>query len=125
MMNKRVEGKSTSSFDWLKWIFIVALIAAGVWANYRYSQIDWALRFAGWIVLACFLLFVALQTASGRSLWRFSKDARAELRKVVWPTRPETIQTTMIVVLMVVVMSLILWGLDSLLLWVVSILSAQ
>jgi len=125
MMNKQMEAKSTSSFDWLKWILIVALIAAGIWANYRYSQIDWALRFAGWILLACFLLFVTLQTMAGRSIWRFCKEARGELRKVVWPTRPETVQTTMIVVAMVILMSMILWGLDSFLLWVVSLLTEQ
>ncbi len=125
MMNKYAERGSSSGFDWLKWIFIAVLVVLGVWANYRYSQVDWALRFAGWILLACFLLFVAFQTVMGRAIWRFSKEARAELRKVVWPTRPETVQTTTIVVAMVVVMSIILWGLDSLLLWVVSLLSGQ
>lgn len=125
MMNKRIEGKATSTFDWFKWIFIFAVVAAGIWANYRYSQIDWALRLAGWILLVCLLLFVALQTATGRAIWRFSKEARGELRKVVWPTRTETMQTTMVVVAMVVVMSLILWGLDSLLLWGVGLISGQ
>jgi preprotein translocase subunit SecE len=125
MMNKQMEVKHASSFDWLKWLFIVACVAAGVWANYHYSQIDWSLRLAGWIVLTCLLLFVALQTVIGHSLWRFVKEARGELRKVVWPTRPETVQTTLIVVAMVIVMSLILWGLDSILLWIVGLLTGQ
>jgi preprotein translocase subunit SecE len=48
------------------------------------------------------------------------KEARGEIRKVVWPTRQETTQTTLIVVVVVLVMALLLWGLDSLLGWLVS-----
>jgi preprotein translocase subunit SecE len=123
MANKQVEEKSSRSFDWMKWSLIGILIAGGVWANYNYRQIDWALRFVGWIFLVCFLLFIVLQTGLGRNTWRFCKEARWELRKVVWPTRPETIQTTMIVIAMVIFMSIILWALDSCLLGVVSLLS--
>lgn len=125
MINKQTEIKPTSSFDRVKWVFIVVLIAAGIWANYNYGQVAWALRLAGWIILACLLLAVASQTRAGRAVWRFAKEARLELHKVVWPTRPETVQTTMIVIAMVVLMSLILWGLDTVLLWVVSLLTGH
>lgn len=125
MINRQQEIKPTSNIDWLKWLSIVVLIAAGTWANYHYSQIDWALRFAGWIVLACLLLFIALQTTAGHAIWRFAKEARLELRKVVWSTRQETVQTTMIVIVMVIIMSMILWSLDTLLLWIVSLLTGQ
>ena len=50
------------------------------------------------------------------------KEARIEIRKVVWPTRQETTQTTLIVVAVVLVMALLLWGLDSLLGWLVSLI---
>jgi preprotein translocase subunit SecE len=46
--------------------------------------------------------------------WNLIKGSRTEIRKVVWPTRQETTQTTMIVVVFVFVMALILWALDSL-----------
>ena len=65
-------------------------------------------------------IFVALQTEKGQMFWGLLRDAKAEVRKVVWPTRQETVQTTMIVVVVVLVMSLILWLLDSLLGWTVS-----
>jgi preprotein translocase subunit SecE len=118
-MNKRADAATpaTSSFDAVKWVVIALLIAAGVWANYRYSEVEWALRFAGWIVLACVVLAIAYQTNAGRQAWEFSKSARTELRKVVWPTRQETIQTTIVIVVLVVLMALILWGIDSFLLW--------
>ncbi|MGB0268066.1 MAG: preprotein translocase subunit SecE, partial [Pseudomonadales bacterium] len=63
---------------------------------------------------------IALQTHQGRALWTLVNEARVEIRKVVWPTREETTQTTLVVLALVFVMSLILWGLDSLLGLVVS-----
>jgi preprotein translocase subunit SecE len=51
-----------------------------------------------------------------------AKEARVEIRKVVWPTRQETTQTTLIVVAVVLVMALVLWGLDSLLGWLISLI---
>ena len=63
---------------------------------------------------------MALQTSKGRSFFVLLKEARVEIRKVVWPTRQETTQTTLIVVAVVLVMALLLWGLDSLLGWLVS-----
>ena len=84
--------------DRIKWGMIILLLTAGMVASYYYSDMAWALRVTGWIVLGCVLAAIAMQTASGQQFWAFAKDARAELRKVVWPTRPETIQTTAIVV---------------------------
>ena len=53
---------------------------------------------------------------------QFMQQVRAETAKVVWPTRQETMQTTMIVLLVVVVAGLILWGLDTGLGWIASLI---
>ncbi len=58
-------------------------------------------------------------------LFAFFKNARAELRKVVWPTRQETLQTALVVVAMVVVLALVLWGLDGVLVWLIGSLTGQ
>lgn len=50
----------------------------------------------------------------------FAREARVELRKVIWPTRQETLQTTLVVLVMVVVVAIFLWLLDMLLLWAVN-----
>lgn len=112
-------------FDGLKWLLIVVLIVAGVVANYIYSDVAWAIRAAIGIVLAAILLAIAGFTQKGRLAWGFIKGARTELRKVVWPTRQETIQTTLVVVAMVVVTALILWGLDSFFMWAMGWLTGQ
>jgi preprotein translocase subunit SecE len=58
---------------------------------------------------------VALQSEKGRALWEFVSDSRIELRKVVWPTRQETLQTTLVVAVAVLVMGIFFWILDWLL----------
>ena len=62
------------------------------------------------------------ELAKGQAFFALAKEARAEIRKVVWPTRQETTQTTLIVVAVVLVMALLLWGLDTLLGWLVSMI---
>lgn len=125
MSSKTSEFPKGTSWDLFKWGFIVLLIVASLWANYHFSQVEWALRLAAWIVLSCAILAVASQTSFGRKSWLFIKQARGELRKVVWPTRQETVQTAFIVIGMVVLTSLILWGIDSILLWIVELLTGQ
>ena len=89
-------------------------------ANYYFMESAWSLRFALWIILVCVLVGLAAFTTQGKRLWLFAKDARMELRKVIWPTRDETVKTTAVIAALVFVASIILWILDSLLLWIVS-----
>lgn len=120
-MNKKSdEAKTKSLWDNVLWALVIILLVAGLWANYHYSAIDWPLRLAGWIILACIIVAIASITALGKRIFLFAKEARGELRKVYWPTRQETIQTTMVVVGMVMVMAIVLWGIDSGLLGIVS-----
>ncbi len=118
-MNANPSLKSDSS-DTLKWGLIVLLAAVGVAANYYFIETAWSLRLAAWIVLAIVVGAIALRTEKGRITLIFAKEARVELRKIVWPTRQETVQSTAVVALMVLIMGLILWAVDSLLMWVVA-----
>jgi preprotein translocase SecE subunit len=58
-----------------------------------------------------------------KNLWYFFRAARDELRKVGWPTRQETIQITIVVILMVLISSLFLWGVDAIMIWVIQLLT--
>jgi preprotein translocase subunit SecE len=106
----------SSTTDKIKWLVIFLLIAGGVTANQYYSEQAFSLRLIGWLVLAAVLVGIAASTAKGKVARSFIGEARIELRKVVWPTRQETIQTTFIVMIMVLIVALFLWGVDSLLL---------
>jgi preprotein translocase subunit SecE len=66
--------------------------------------------------------FGAGRPARGRSIWALMKDSRGEIRRVIWPKREETVQTTVIVLVLVLIFALILWLLDSGLTWIVSAL---
>ncbi|MCU1719876.1 MULTISPECIES: preprotein translocase subunit SecE [unclassified Pseudomonas] len=111
-----------SRFDLLKWLAVVALVVVGVVGNQYYSASPVLYRVIVLLVLAAAAAFVALQTVKGKSFFALAKEARTEIRKVVWPTRQETTQTTLIVVAVVLVMALLLWGLDSLLGWLISLI---
>jgi len=110
----------TTRFDTVKWIIVAALVVAGVVGNSVYSDQSLLYRTLALVAIAAVALFVVLQTAKGMG-WAVSfKEARKEIRKVVWPNRQETTQTTLIVVVVVFIMALLLWGLDSFLSWAVS-----
>ncbi|WP_339805317.1 preprotein translocase subunit SecE [uncultured Marinobacter sp.] len=111
--------QSTSRLDTLKWLVVFILIAAGVVGNQYFSGESVLYRALALVVLALVAAFVALQTDRGRRFAILLKEARVEIRKVVWPTRPELIQTTIIVVVFVLVVALILWGMDSLIAFLV------
>ncbi|MBM7062705.1 preprotein translocase subunit SecE [Pseudomonas sp. UL073] len=118
-MNAKAEAKD-SRLDLLKWLAAAALVVVGVVGNQYFSGEPILYRVLGLLVLAVVAAFIALQTARGRLFFALVKEARTEIRKVVWPSRQETMQTTLIVVAVVLVMSLLLWGVDSLLGWLVS-----
>ena len=114
-----------SPLDMLKWALVVIGVVAGIYANMHYSSVALGVRAAIGIVVFLALLALAAWTKAGGHALGFIKSARGELRKVVWPTRQETLQTTLIVAVVVLVTALVLWGLDSLLLWVMGWVTGQ
>jgi preprotein translocase subunit SecE len=112
MESKAVQ--STNRFDILKWLVVFVLIAIGVVGNQYFGAESLLYRILALVGLAIVAAYVALQTVRGRRFAMLLKEARVEIRKVVWPTRPELVQTTLIVVVFVLVVALLLWGMDSL-----------
>ena len=110
-----------SRFDSVKWIIVTALVAVAVVGNSYFSDQSLLYRVLGIVAIAAVAGLIALQTAKGAAFWTLVKGSRNEIRKVVWPTRQETVQTTLIVVAFVLLVALILWGLDSFLGWLVSL----
>ncbi len=98
-------------------------IAAAIGGFYYFDDQPQWIRVIALLVAVGVGVLIALQTALGQTAWAFRRDAIIEVRKVVWPTRKETLQTTMIVLVVVMIMSLLLWALDSILAWVVRYLT--
>jgi|TARA_Y100000294_G_scaffold150069_1_gene147213 preprotein translocase subunit SecE len=119
-LSANTETSTGGGLDWLKWILVVGLAGAGIFGNWYYQDESMLLRVLGLIVVAVIAVAIALQTERGRNTWTLLREARSEIRRVVWPTREETLQTTLVVLALVVVFALILWMLDSGLSWLVS-----
>jgi len=124
-MNASTEEQPSSSFDTLKWGVIFLLLAAAVAGNYVYGEQSVLIRAIAVVVMVGIAGLIALQTEKGRNAAIFAKEARTEVRKVVWPTRQEAIQTTGIVLVVTLLMSLLLWGLDSVLFWLVGLVTGM
>lgn len=108
---------SRSPLDTLKLAFAIGLLLVGVAGFYVYSDESLLYRVLGLVALAAVSVAVIYQTAVGRRTWSFALDSRTELRKVVWPTRTEAVQTTLIVLAVVILIGIFLWLLDTLLQW--------
>jgi len=123
-MGGKLAGHSGSSaLEAVKWLIVVALVAAAVWGNGFYAEYSPFYRALGVLALGLVAAAIALQTEQGKSFNQLRKDALVEMRKVVWPTRQEALQTTMIVLIFVVVVALLLfmldWMLNGLASWVI------
>ena len=118
-----LEGKSKGLNIFL-WLLTVVIIAATAFGNiYFQDQYSTPIRVVAIVVLLLISLGVAAMTNQGRKALGFFKDSRTELRKIVWPTRPEATQTTFMVVGVTVFVSLILWGLDSIIVRIITFLT--
>ena len=108
--------------DSLKWVVVLVLVAGGIFGNSYYGDQPILYRVLVLLVLALLAGWFASLTQKGGDFFTLVKGSRNEIRKVVWPTRQETTQTTLIVFVFVIVTGLILWGLDSVLGWLASLI---
>jgi preprotein translocase subunit SecE len=109
-----------SRHDGLKWAVVVTLLVLAVVGNTYFADQALLYRVLGVVVLSVAAALVALTTTKGRDLLELARSAKKEIQRVVWPTRQETIQTTAIVMVAVLVVGLMLWLIDTLLGWAMS-----
>ncbi|QFY43750.1 preprotein translocase subunit SecE [Candidatus Methylospira mobilis] len=124
MSDQQQPGKS-SVIDTLKLILSISLLVAGIAGFYYFSAYPTLYRVLGILVIGGVSVGIVLTTAIGRLTASYLKESRQEVRKVIWPTRQETMQSTLVVVALVFVVGLILWLLDMVLFWGVGLLTGQ
>ena len=117
MATSQVETVSTGA-DKAKLAVALFLVIASIAGFYLLSKqgsvVQWGVLVVG-LVAAAATFMVSEQ---GKQLLGFGKDSWKEVKKVVWPTRKETLQMTLYVFAFVVVMALFLWLTDKTLEWV-------
>jgi len=130
-MNTQAEP-AVSVGDIVKQTFSVLFVVAGVAAFYYFStdhsyfkEVRLLYRVLGLLLVVLIALGLMLTTGVGRTVWNFVLESKQEVRKVVWPTREETMRTTLLVFAMVFIVGLILWLLDMFLFWGVRLLTGQ
>ncbi len=121
-MNSKVETKA-SAFDTVKLAIALLIVIAAVAGYYYFADQSHLFRVLGLLAAIGVAIAVVFQTDKGRNAWGFLHDAQIEVRKVVWPTKQETIQTTLIVMVMVFIVGLFLWLLDMFLSWIVQLVT--
>ena len=120
---KLKRDETSKSLNVLRWCLLFVLFSAALVGNYHYPQLVNSLRLLAWILFSIVLFGIFLSTTQGARFYKFAKAARNEMRKVVWPTRQETMQSTIAVVALVSILALVLWMFDSLWLWLVTLIT--
>ncbi|ANB18642.1 preprotein translocase subunit SecE [Dokdonella koreensis] len=120
-MNAKVEQHSGAGAVEIAKLALAAVLAvAGIVGYYYYAGTLGSLPRLGILVGAFVLaLLIAAFTRTGRSAREFLGESQFELRKVVWPTRDETLKTTGVIIVVVIILSLLLGLMDLILKWIV------
>ena len=124
-MVARTETQETGKLDSFKLVIAIALLIGGIVQFYYFEGESLLYRVLGLLAFIAVAGGVVFTTRMGQGLWVFARDARAEVRKVVWPTRQETMQTTLMVIVMVILVGIMLWLMDMFLRWAVLVLTGQ
>ena len=108
-----------SPLDTVKLVAAILLLLLGIAVFYYFEDQAVLYRVLGMLALIIAGVVVFLTSTQGHTLKGFMKTSRTEMRKVVWPTRKETLQTTLVVIIMVLLVGIFLWLLDMFLGWAV------
>ena len=95
----------------------LVLLLAGIVAFYYFSEIRLFYRVLGLFVVLGLAGYIVYQTSFGKTVYTYVLESKIELKKVVWPTKQETTQTAIGVIVIVVIIGILLWLLDMLLAW--------
>ncbi len=123
-METKVEEQPTI-VDTAKLALAIVVVLAGLAGYYYFADSSALLRALGVMLTLGVAAAVAFTSLQGRTLWKFIQGARVELNKVVWPTREETIQTTLVVLVVALFGGVFFWLLDLFLLWVTTRITGQ
>jgi preprotein translocase subunit SecE len=124
-MSAQAAESATQVFDVVKQVISILFVVAGVAAFYYFSDFSLLYRVLGLVTLVVIAMGLVFTTEVGKDVWGFIIESKQEVRRVVWPTREETIRTTLMVFVMVFIVGLVLWCLDMFLFWGIRLLTGQ
>ncbi|MDG6312306.1 preprotein translocase subunit SecE [Glaesserella parasuis] len=123
-LDKVEKGVKSKGINNVLWVFSISLLTIAAIGNTYFAEyFSLIVRILLLVVLCVAALGVTAMTNQGQQSIGFIKDSRQELRKIIWPNRQETTQTTLMVVAMCVVVALALWGIDSIIVLIIDFLT--
>ncbi len=111
------ETSESGFLDIIKLLLAAGVLVGGLYSYYYFLEVSLPLRVLMVLGGTAAGITVGMTSTQGQRLWAFIQGARIEIRKVVWPTKQETTQTSIAVFIFTFIMALFFWGLDSFLLW--------
>jgi len=123
-MNDNVEQQQSSLLDTVKLLGSVLILLVGIVSYYYLTQISILFRVLMVLASVVVSLVIFFQTQRGKVLWEFFQGSRVEIKKVIWPTKQETFQTTLTVFVFVLIMGIFFWLLDFLLLFLTTTITS-
>ena len=123
-MNDNVGQEQSSLLDTLKLLGSVLILLVGIVSYYYLVQVSILFRVLMVLASVVVSLVIFFQTQRGKTLWEFFQGSRVEIKKVIWPTKQETFQTTLTVFVFVLIMGIFFWLLDFLLLFLTNAITS-
>jgi|TARA_B100001750_G_scaffold233824_1_gene234480 preprotein translocase subunit SecE len=123
-MNDNVGQEQSSLLDTLKLLGSVLILLVGIFSYYYLVQVSILFRVLMVLASVVVSLIIFFQTQRGKTLWEFFQGSRVEIKKVIWPTKQETFQTTLTVFVFVLIMGIFFWLLDFLLLFLTNTITS-
>ncbi len=111
-MTTSSEVGTSAALDWAKWLVVAILATAAIVGNWYFQDQSLLLRVVGVLLVGGAAIYVGSLTEKGADALELIREARSEIRRVVWPTNQETTQTTLVVLVLIAIFSMLLWLLD-------------
>jgi preprotein translocase subunit SecE len=124
-MVAKTEEVVANKLDTLKLLLAIVILIGGIVGFYYFEAESQLYRVLGVVFAAVVAVVISSTTTLGQGIIRFGREARMEVRKVVWPTRQETVQTTFMVVVAVIIIGIFLWLIDMLLAQAIQMLTGS
>jgi preprotein translocase subunit SecE len=124
-MVAKTEEVVSNKLDSFKLLLAIAILILGIVGFYYYEAESQLYRVLGVVFATIVAIAISSTTTLGQNLIGFGREARMEVRKVVWPTRQETIQTTFMVIVAVIVIGIFLWLVDMVLAEAIQLLTSS
>ena len=124
-MNTKAETGGPSALDTVKLAAAVLVVLGGFVAYYWFADASVLLRVLGLVVALVVGVLIAFQSSQGQQIWQFIQGSQVEIRKVVWPTQQETVNTTLVVIAFTVIMAAFFFVVDFLLLNITQFFTGQ